>query len=174
MKKVDSIISKYFTEGNGKKDYELFIEKIVFSFRDLIAEAFGVSPYALNFISKNDLTSNTEENVETYTDIVSFPLERVSLRVFEDTNLSEVFNDAREIAKEMLENLKLERRNEFVNDAELVCHSIIIACLDQNFDLLNGLVLGLKYLGKNIKSIRFLTKEIVALVGEQIDWEKEI
>ena len=98
----------------------------------------------------------------------------MSLRVYEDTNLNEVFNDARELAKEILENLKLERRNEFVNDAELVCHSIIISCLDQNFDLLNGLVLGLKYLGKNIKSIRFLTKEIVALVGEQIDWEKEI
>ena len=173
-KSVDSIISNYFAENNGKKDYEQFIEKIIFSFRDLVAEVFGVTPYAINFMSKNDLSLNTEENVETYTDIVNYPIERVSVRLFDDANIGEVFNEVRNLAKEMLENLRLERRNEFVNDAELVCHSMMIACLNQDFDSLHGLVLSFKYLGKNIKSIRFLTKEIVALVQEQIYWEKEV
>ena len=103
--------------------------------------------------------------------MVETPIERVSERLVENCDLDDVFDKVRGIAKSILECLETERRNEYVNDAELICHSIIIACLDKNFDLLNGLVLGLKHVAKNIKSIRFYSKEAAAIVTDQIDWE---
>lgn len=168
---VDSLITKYFSESNGKKDHKQFIEKIIYTFRDLIADAFGVSSYAVNFIANSEHLTDEEERIETFKEITELPIERVSQRLYEGCDLNEVFEKVRGIAKNILELLQDERRNEIVNDAELICHSIIIACLDENFDTLNGLALGLKYVGKNIKSIRFYTKELVALVNEQIDWE---
>ena len=54
---------------------------------------------------------------------------------------------------------------------EFLAHSIIIACLDENYDTLHGLILGLKHIGKNIRSVRFYTREIVSLVQDQIDWD---
>lgn len=170
-KSVDSFISKYFSESNGKKDFVQFIEKIIYTFRDLIADAFGVSSYAVNYIANNDITSDAEEHVEAFKEITELPIQRVSQKLYEGCNLKDVFEKVRSLARNMLESLENERRNEFVNDAELICHSILIACLEENFDMLNGLVLGLKYVGKNIKSIRFYCKEIVALVNDQIDWE---
>lgn len=168
-KSVDQIISQFFSENSGKKDYMLFIEKIIYSFRDLVADAFSVSTYAVNYITNSDNVEE-EERLEKIEQISELPIERVSKRLVEGCDLKYVFEKTRSLAKDMLETLMGERRNEMVNDCELVCHSIIIACLEENFDELNGLVLGLKYIGKNIKSIRFETKEIVALVTEQIDW----
>ena len=166
---VDSLIAKYFSENSGKKDYDQFVEKIIYTFRDLVAEAFGVSSYAVNYIA-NSTEEDEEEQIEQYTDIVETPIERVSERLVEGCDLNAIFDKVRGLAKNILETIELERRNEYVNDCELICHSIIISCLDQNFDLLNGLVLGLKHVGKNIKSVRFYTKELVATVTDQIDW----
>ena len=168
-KSVDSIISKYFSENNGKKDYVQFIEKIIFTFRDLIAEAFGVHSYAVNYIS-NTTEQDEETQIEQIKELAETPIERVSERLVEGCEKEVIFDKVRMLAKNILESLELERRNECVNDCELICHSIIIACLDGNFDTLNGLVLGLKYLAKYIKSIRFYIKEIVAIVQSQIDW----
>jgi len=170
-KSVDAIISKYFSESSGKKDHRQFIEKIIYTFRDLIADAFGVSSYAVNFIANSEHLTDEQEKIEAFQEITELPIERVSERLYEGCDLKEAFEKVRNIAKNILELLQEERRNEMVNDAELICHSIIIACLDENFDTLNGLALGLKYVGKNIKSIRFYTKELVALVNEQIDWD---
>ncbi len=169
-KSVDNLITKYFSESNGKKDYIQFIEKIIYSFRDLVAEAFGVSSYAVNYIANNDMTSDDEEKIEEFKEVTK-PIERVSQRLFPECNLKEVFDKVRNLTREMLDILEIEKRNEFVNDAELICHSILLACLDENFDMLNGLVLGLKHVGKNVKSIRFYSKELVAIVNDQIDWD---
>ena len=170
-KSVDSLLSKYFLDENGKKDHNVFVEKVIYSFRDLIADAFGVSSYAVNFIANSDNITNEEEKIEAFKEINELPIERVSEKLFEGCDLKAVFEKVRGIARNILETIENERRSEVVNDVELMCHSIIIACLDENFDLLNGLALGLKYAGKNIKSIRFYCKELVAIVNDQIDWE---
>lgn len=170
-KSVDCLLSKYFLDENGKKDHTIFVEKVIYSFRDLIAEAFGVSSYAVNFIANSDNITNEEEKLEAFKEINDLPIERVSERLCEGCDLKAVFEKVRSIARNILETIENERRNEAVNDVELICHSIIIACLDENFDLLNGLALGLKYAGKNVKAIRFYCKELVAIVNDQIDWE---
>lgn len=167
---VDTLISKFFKEGDGKKDYEQFVEKIVYSFRDLVAEAFGVSSYAVDFISNSE-QADGEEEAEQFKDIVETPIERVSTHLVEGCDLNAIFDKVRGLARNMLSMLEQERYNEMVGDCKMICHSMIIACLDQNFDMLSGLAAGLKYLGKNIKSIRFYTKELVAVVFEQIDWD---
>ena len=170
-KSLDTIITKFFQDDNGKKDYIQFVEKIIFSFRDLVAEAFGVNAYAIGFISNSGHVDDEEAHLEQFKEIVETPIERVSQRLYEGCDVKSIFDQVRGLAKNILESLESEKRNEYVNDCELVCHSIIIACLDENYDTLHGLVLGLKHIGKNIRSVRFYTREIVSLVQDQIDWD---
>jgi len=170
-KSVDSLISKYFKSEDGEKDYEVFVDKIIYSFRNLVCEAFGVSINAMNYISNSTEEEISEDNFEL-DGLMKVTNGKISKRLYDGTNLTEVFAKSKDLAMEILENLSREKINEFTVDAEQICKSIVLASLNDDFDSVYGLALGLRQLSKNVKSIRFLTREIVSLLQEQIDWSK--
>ena len=168
---VDFFISKYFKSDEDKKSYEVFIEKVIYSFRNLICEAFGVTNAAMNYIS-NTSGEEIEEKKDEIDSLMKATVDKISNKLQENVDLTEVFLNAKDIAMEILDNLSRERVNEFTVDAEKICKSLVACSLNNDFDAVYGLALGLKHISKNIKSIRFLTRELVVLLQDQIDWAK--
>ena len=170
-KSVDALITKYFKSEDDKKDYEVFVEKIIYAFRNLVCEAFGVSVNAMNYISNSTEEQISEDNIEL-DGLMKITNSKISKRLYDGIDLSQVYSKAKEFAMELLDVLAQEKINEFTVDAEQIAKSIVLASLNEDFDSVYGLALGLRSLAKSVKSIRFLTREIVSLLQEQIDWSK--
>ena len=168
----DDVVGKYFVNEEGKKDYALFKEKVVVPFRNLIAEAFGVSTNittveAIEEMKENDeeiFFDDEEENKEEKCELGK------SNFVFRDLeNLDRTFELSKNIAEQIYELLESERKiTSDVKDCKTILNSIVIACNKRDFDMLNSLVLGLKKIIKNIKSVRFLGKELGDVVESQL------
>ena len=100
-----------------------------------------------------------------------FPIERASNYLRDPSGICQTFVMAKDAAVEIVERLEEERLDSQRRDCIAICHSIIIACMEQDFDLLNGLVCGLKYAARGIKSIRHGLRELDDIIQRQIDHE---
>ena len=89
---------------------------------------------------------------------------------FEDSeDLDRIFDLSKDIASQIYELLIYERKqNDEVLDSQYIVNSIVIACDKKDFEQLFSLVMGLKYVSKSIRDIRFLVKEMADLVKAQL------
>lgn len=169
----DDLIATYFADENGRLDPSAFMNSVIKPFRDLIADAFQVK------------TENEEEEVEQMTPekleeltpeqrlkIVPFPIERSSNYLKDPENVCKTFVLAKDTAIEMVERLSEERVNEQTEDVNFMLHCVIIACMEQDFDLLNGIVCGLKYATRGIKPLKYLMRELDEIIRTQINREQ--
>ena len=81
--------------------------------------------------------------------------------------LNELFIKIQTVCDQMISALKYEkkRKSEF-DDAEFVINSIIESCNIKNLEVLNGLVIGLNYISKKVKSIKYGLEEVNELIYE--------
>ena len=170
--KFDELISEYFSDENGKLDTNAFMSRVIKPFRDLIADAFQIEEE-----KSETMQELTPEKVEELTPeqrlkIVPFPIERSSNYLKDPSGVCQTFILAKDTAIEMVERLSEERSSELVEDVNFMLHCVIIACMEQDFDLLNGLVCGLKYACRPIKPLRYLMRELEEIVKAQIKHEQ--
>ena len=175
---VDEVVGRYFLNEEGKKDYKMFMEKVIVPFRDLIAEAFSVST---NITTPEAIQEMKEESEDLDVDQVYFdeedelPSEKdekigeLSFKFNDMENLERTFEFSKSIATQMFELLKQERKqSEEIKDAKIILNSVANACDNKDFQLLYALVLGGKYALRGVKSLRFLTKELCDVVNSQL------
>ncbi len=167
----DDLILTYFND-EGRLDGKQFMQTVIVPFRDLISEAFNVEAPSINIIENEE---ESEEEVELTPEqklkVVPFPIERASNYLRDPSGICQTFVMAKDAAVEIVERLEEERLDSQRRDCIAICHSIIIACMEQDFDLLNGLVCGLKYAARGIKSIRHSLRELDDIIQRQIDHE---
>lgn len=169
---LDELVSKFFTDEDGRKDYNRFMQKVIVPFRDLISEAFNVSPNVTTVESIEEMESAEIENEDEEEEEVEEEETRLGKPrfSFEDSeDLDRIYELSRGIAEQIYELLIYERKqSEEVLDSEHIVNSIVIACDKKDFEQLYSLVMGLKYVSKSIKDIRFLVKEMSDLVRAQV------
>ena len=165
----DELIATYFADENGKLDASGFMNSVVKPFRDLIADAFQV---AQPEEEQEELPLTPEQlqdlSPEERLKILPFPIERTYNFANDSQNSCQTFVDAKDAAIQMLELLSEERATKQVEDVTLMLHCIIISCMEKDFDLVNGLVSGLKYAAKGIKSLKYFVRELQEIVDRQI------
>lgn len=165
----DDLIGKFFVDDEGRKDYKLFMQKVVVPFRDLIGEAFGVSTNVTTVEAIEEM-KETDEQEEVYDeDEEESSLGQPRFKFNENVNLEKTFELARGIAEQIYYQLEAERKKtEMVIDGKDILNSVVIACDKADFETLYNLVIGLKYVLKGVKSARFLVRELVDVVKSRL------
>ena len=161
--KINQFLNTYFTDKTTNSEFTNFGLKLIAPFRNLIANAFGVSANAsIKQVEEERIQfENEESEIETE--------EEIEEVVEEDENmeLNELFIKIQTVCDQMISALKYEkkRKSEF-DDAEFVINSIIESCNIKNLEVLNGLVIGLNYISKKVKSIKYGLEEVNELIYE--------
>ena len=165
---LDELVGKFFLDEEGKKDYSLFIKKVIIPFRDLISEAFNVSTNVTTIESIEDM-ENEEEQEEEKEDEGESPLGTARFSYEDSEDLDRIFELSKDIASQIYELLIYERKqNEEVCDAQYIVNSIVIACNKKDFEQLYSLTMGLKYIARSIKDTRFLVRELTDLIKTHV------
>ena len=173
--KYDELITSYFADENNRLDSQKFMESVILPFKNLLIDAFGLQEPESETVEE-EAEPMTEEQIEALPPeerlkIVPFPIERSSYYLKDPTGACLTFIAAKDAAIEMIERLCEEKETAQTDDVNLMLHCVIIACLEQDFDLVNGLVCGLKYATKGIRSLKYLMRELESIVQTQIKHE---
>lgn len=161
----DELVGRFFTDEDGRKDYAQFMSRVILPFRDLIGEAFGVTT---NVTTVEDI-ENMEEAVEEEESVEEETLGKPKFEIEDSEDIDRIYDSAKDIAAQINEMLLGERRQtEEVLDSLFVVNSIVIACNKKDFEQLYCLVMGLKYMARPIRDVRFLVKELVDLIRAQV------
>ena len=162
----DELVGKFFTDEDGRKDYSLFMTTVILPFRDLIAEAFGVTTNVTTVEDIEAMKDEVEEEKELEEENI---LGKPKFEIEDSEDVDRIYDSAKDIATQINEMLLNERKQtEEVLDSLFVVNSIVIACNKKDFEQFYCLVMGLKYMARPIKDIRFLVKELVDLVRAQV------
>ncbi len=170
----DQLVADYFSEEPGKLTVSLFMKNVIEPFKNLVKDAFQLQDELENNLTENlnEQYGDRELTPEEKLKIVPFPIERSSNYLKDPTGICQTFILAKNVAIEMIERLNEEKSNQQIEDVIFMLHSVIISCIEQDFDLLNGLVTGLKYSTKGVRVLKHLMKELEEIVKDQIDHEK--
>ena len=169
----DDIVSKYFVSEEGKKDYHLFMQKVIIPFRDLLCEAFGVSNNittveAIETMKESDEDFDEDDDFEDEEEVEP-ELGTPKFKFKEEVNLEKTFELSKNVAQEIYDILDTERRQtEEVKDGKDILNGIVIACNKQDFEMLYTLVIGLRYTLRPVKNARFMTRELVDIVRSRL------
>lgn len=137
-------IKTYFNKDGSA--FENFLDTMIVPFRDLLAEAFGYSKLKTTSMAGSEEFENDEED-ETGED--------------EEQDKFEV---AVKIAVQILSELEECRPSRQVEDVYNIASSIVKTASLRDETVLKALSASLKYAGKGIKPIKFLTKELSDVV----------
>lgn len=166
---LDELVAKFFTDEEGRKDYNMFMQKVIVPFRDLISEAFNVSSNVTTVESIEEMETSEVEPEEEEEEEEEPRLGKPRFNFEDSEDLDRIYDLSKDIASQIYELLIYERKqNDEVLDSQYIVNSIVIACDKKDFEQLYCLVLGLKYVSKSIRDIRFLVKEMVDLVKAQL------
>ena len=169
---LDDLLSKYFLTADGRKDYRLFMQKTVIPFRDLIAEAFGVSSNVttVEAIENMEECDAEDECFEEHDEEdEEFVLGKPKFKFREGVNLEKTFELVSDVSEQIYSLLEEERKQtEEVRDGMDIINSIVIACQKEDFEMVYSLVIGLRYALRSIKDVRFLVRELVDIVKSRL------
>lgn len=166
----DELVGKFFVDQEGRKDYKLFMQKVIIPFRDLIAEAFSVSTNITTVEAIEDMKEQEMSQDDDDFEEECEPVLGVSKFKFnENINLEKTFELASGIAEQIYDQLEMERKQvEEIVDGKDILNSIVIACNKKDFEMLYSLSIGLKYILRGVKSVRFLTRELIDVVKSRL------
>lgn len=172
---LNELVKNYFSDDQEIPPFKKFVAEMIIPFRNLIAEAFGYP--LINIASPETATEesvektapqDTQEEQALYADeeiakrVLQFPTVRNMNQVDSVAGLEKLCVVCQRIAAQILEELEESYKQDSLNDdLKSICYAIIMACSDQDFDLLRGLALGMKYAAKGVKNIKFLVKELL-------------
>ena len=164
---LDELAHTYFKDESGRIDTEKLMQTIFVPFRNLIMEAFGSSEEEEKYLP---LSQEQLDNLspEDKLKILPFPIERTMQYIRNPEGIYNTFIAAKETALQMIERLEEEKSSPVSEDVTLMLNCVLIACIDQEFDLLVGLVKGLKYACRTLKPLRHYMRELTEIIDQQI------
>lgn len=149
-KKLDlnSFLNEYYSDEEGVDPFFKFASETVKPFRNII----------YNYFKEEEAEPEQNFNVpETEQPEKEEPQEEQSE---EEENIEKFFNECENICKDILSELQYERKKDLVDDARYVVQTMIMACEEKNFRTLSALIISFGAMSENLKSIRFLTREL--------------
>lgn len=157
--------SKYFSSEDKTPPTQKFAQNVILPLRDTVAKYFELDE---NNKTRNVLTDFViEEKQEEQTTPVSEPVEEEP-----KIDLTPIFEEIKDISSNMLTIVKQMQKlkNDIKSDAIFILSEIINACSFSDIEKAYALVVGFKYLAKNIKSIKYQMQalEVVLMKLENI------
>lgn len=167
--KFDELITTYFAGEENRLDTQNFMERIILPFKNLLIEAFNLYEEEQQQSDEEIEAPLTDEEIEALPPeerlkVVPFELSRV---VFDPENPGKecmMFILAKDTAIEMLERLCEDKESAQSDDVCAILRSIIIACIDKNYDALKSMVCGLRYATKGLRCVKYLMKELESII----------
>lgn len=173
----NEFVKRFFSDEEDITPFKRFIAEMIIPFRNLIAEAFGYplidlqtqeipAPIQMPVDEKKEETSLEGEALfadeEIAMKVLKFPSVRNMNQVDSIAGLEKLCVVCQRIAAQILEEIEDSYKQDELNeDLKSICYAMIMACADQDFDVLRGLALGFKYASKSVKSIKFLVRELL-------------
>lgn len=166
--KFDELITTYFAGEENRLDTQNFMDSVILPFKNLLIEAFNLYE-AEEEEAEEEAAPLTEEEIEALSPeerlkIVPFQLTRATYEPENPDKACMMFVLAKDTALEMLDRLCEDKETAQSDDASTILRSIIIACLDKNYDALKSLVCGLRYTTKGIRSVKYLMRELESII----------
>ncbi|MBP3431582.1 MAG: hypothetical protein J6K39_01830 [Clostridia bacterium] len=138
-----------------------FLEKIIRPYRDLICKYFEID----TSISAEDIRKQLEEEKlqkkeeEKLAEENQFP------------HLDELLAEIEKTCNQILSMLKFQKkRTDVLDDIEFITNSIIKACEKRDLMVINGLVIGLNYAGKKIKTIKTFVTDLNNIIYDYYEF----
>lgn len=148
-KKLDlnSFLNEYYSDEESVDPFSKFASETVKPFRNII----------YNYFKEEEAEPEQNFNVPEEKPEKQEPQEEQSE---EEENIEKFFNECENICKDILSELQYERKKDLVDDARYVVQTMIMACEEKNFRTLSALIISFGAMSENLKSIRFLTREL--------------
>lgn len=155
-KKIDftDFIKRFF--GREEKPFEAFVQTMIVPFKNLIAEAFG-------YLKQDNNDSQEKDDDEDFENEVA----QEEMLDGDDTFApiyENVFDASQNIAVQILSELEEYKETRQIEDLKNIATSIIKTSNLEDETVLKALTASIKVLGKGVKSIKFLIKELSELV----------
>lgn len=165
--KFDELITTYFAGEENRLDTQNFMNNVILPFKNLLIEAFNLQEE--NEEEEELAAPLSEEEIEALSpeerlQVMPFSLNRSTFVADNPEKACLMFISAKDTAIEMLERLCEDKETSQSDDVSVMLRCAIMACLDKNYDALKGLVCGLKYASKGIRSIKYLMRELESIV----------
>lgn len=164
-KKLDlnAFLKTYYTTDDGADPFTNFVNSTVRPFRDIIVEAFELDKAPIQQEPAPAPEAPTPEPSPEAP--AETPAEQESADEPEEETISEedyneFFDECSKICEEILQEIKFEKKKNMIEDVEYIVGTMKSACAEKNFKYLSALITSFSYIGENLKSIRFLTREL--------------
>ena len=148
-------VNKYFSSEDKTPPTQKFTQNVIVPLRDTVSKYFELDE---NNKTKNTLTDFVEETKQKE------HIEPASEVIEEEPkiDLKPIFEEIKSISSNMLIVVKQERKlkNDFKSDATFILSEIISACSQNDVEKAYALIVGFKYLAKNIKNIKYQMREL--------------
>lgn len=150
--------SKYFSSEDKTPPTQKFAQSVIVPLRDTVAKYFDLDQ---NNKAKNVLTDFVEDEKQEEVEEISEVKEEEP-----EINLAPIFEKIKEVSSNMLTIVKQEKKLkiEIKSDATFVLSEIINACEQNDIEKAYALVVGFRYLAKNIKSLKYQMQAIESVL----------
>ncbi len=179
-RKIDfpTFLREYFkSEDEEVSEYENFSNEIIKPFRNAISDIFElplIIEERVHKISNNDplqeredrINAQKNEQVEKEKEV-----EEVAQNIAEPAEQESpqsIFVDITKIVNEILATIEYDYhlKPDVYDNAKIMLSGIKRACELEDFKLLNALLIGFDYVGGNIKSIKFIYRELKETIAD--------
>ena len=158
---ANKFLETYFRGGQGTPT-QLFLEKIIEPFKNMIADYFKVD----KSLTLADLSKKEEEiSEEEFADIEEDDEVNFETEFEEEDMLALSINNIVRVCDELEAKLKFEKKHEsIVEDFGFMISALKHACAQKDMQNVNGLILGINYVSHKIKSTKYLVNELNEIV----------
>ena len=153
---LNSFLNEYYADEENVDPFTKFADSVVKPFRDIIYNYFKEEENNEQEDNKQEQSTNnppTQNNNQ-------LEQEHKEEKDEEELEIENFFNECENICKDILSELQYERKKDLVDDAKYVVETMITACEEKNFRTLSALIISFGAMSENLKSIRFLTREL--------------
>ena len=155
-KKIDftDFIKRFF--GREEKPFEAFVQTMIVPYKKFIAEAFGYLKQEGDVFQEKDEDEDFENEGSQE---VTFDDEEAFSPIYKN-----IFEASQKIAVQILSELDEYKETRQIEDLKNIATSIIKTSSLEDEIVLKALTASIKVLGKGVKSIKFLIKELSEIV----------
>lgn len=160
-RKINSnkFLETYFKGGQGTPT-QMFLNKIIEPLKNMIADFFKVDKN----LTLAELSNKPEEE-ETFEEEEEDDELNYEEEYTKEDALTLALNNVIRVCDEIVAKLKFERRHEGeVEDFNFMINTLKRACELKDMLIVNGLILGINYLSRKIKSTKYLVNELNEIV----------
>ncbi len=150
---LNEFLNEFYSDDDSIDPFIKFSESVVKPFRNIIYNVFLVNNDNIDSDDEQMQKLSTQENSK----VNNIDEENDDLTV---EQMDKFYSDCKTICNEILSELKFEKRKDSIDDAKYVVETMINACNEKNFRNLSALIIAFSSMSENLKSIRFLSREL--------------